>query len=177
MDDREPVLLGQLVHPLHRLADVRAVEDDLGAVLEARRDLRRHGAGGHHDRHRHARLATGPRVGLARVAGRDRDRAAAPLVGRQRLDPRQRRARLERAGLLEMLGLEVQLPVGEPGAARLARDPGRGRRRQQRRVVDPVAEPGTRLANSVEGHGSRAHGRSIRRWIAASVLFAFLRNQ
>ena len=58
------------------------------------------------------------------LPGRDRDRAAAALVGRERRDPGERGARLERAGLLEVLRLEVQALVGEDARPRCGPRPG-----------------------------------------------------
>ena len=123
-----------------RLADVRAVEHDLRAVLETGRHLGRDGALGHHDRHRHAGLAPRPRVGLARVPGADRDRAAAALVGVQRRDAGEGGPWLERPRLLEVLGLEVEAPVPESLPDHGSRDPGRRHRREHRRVVDSPGE-------------------------------------
>ena len=117
-----------------------AVEDDPGAVAEARLDLRADGASRHDHRHRDAGRAAGPRVGLPGVAGRQRDHAARlGLVG-QRRDLVGHAARLERAGLLEVLRLEVEPVVAEPRAGG-DRRPGRGRRRaEQRRAVDAAGD-------------------------------------
>ena len=186
MDEDEAAFLAQPLEVLERLADVRAVQDDLGAVLAARVHLRLDRGERHDDRHRHARLAAGPRVGLSGVAGRDRDRAAGPLVRREGGDPGQRGARLERAGLLEVLGLQVEPVVGDADARPLADHPRRRRGREQRRAMDPSLEGRAGRADGVEGDRRRAHAASMpgprpsvgppqRDWL--SMQFAFLRKQ
>ena len=91
--------------------------DDLGAVAAHRVDLGARRVGRHHHRARHADHARRPRHRLRVVAGRDRDEPArAPLGRRATARLVERAARLERAGLLEALALEV-----EPHAGALAR--------------------------------------------------------
>ena len=79
-----------IADPFHlgeRFADVRAVQDDPGAVATAGIDLRADGAGGHDDRHRDTGGAAGPGIRLAGVPGRQRDDAACPGRLGQRRDP------------------------------------------------------------------------------------------
>ena len=128
VDEGEALGIPDPLHLGEGLADVRAVQDDPRAIAQAGLHLRADRAGRHHDRDRHARRAAGPGVGLAGVAGRQRDDAAAGRLGRQGRDPVGHPARLERAGLLEVLGLEVEPAVGQRHAGRRGR-PGRRRRR------------------------------------------------
>ena len=76
---------------------------DLGAVVEARLDLRSDGRRRHHDRDCDAGRPSCPRVGLAGVARRQGDDARAALLVGQRQDPVRQAAGLERACLLEVL--------------------------------------------------------------------------
>jgi hypothetical protein len=85
---------------------------------------------------RHADRAGRPRAGLGRVARRDRDHAGRPFGVAEGEDPVDHATGLERAGLLEVLGLDLEPPARESRAARLRDQPGRGRRRQHRRPVD-----------------------------------------
>ena len=74
---REPLLLGE------HLADVAAVDDDLGAVVTAGVELRADRGLGHDHRRRHADRPGRPRARLGRVARGDRDDPRRPLrVGR-----------------------------------------------------------------------------------------------
>ena len=66
--ERQALGVADPFHLGERLADVRAVEDDPGAVAEAGVDLRADGAVGHDDRDRNAGRATGPRIRLTGVA-------------------------------------------------------------------------------------------------------------
>ena len=93
---------------VERLADVLAVKDDLGSVAQARRDLRRDSRKRHHNDHAHAELASRPGVALRRVAGGHRDDSCLALSRRKRGHLVEGASRLERAGLLEVLSLEVQ---------------------------------------------------------------------
>ena len=80
VDEAEALRVADPLHLGEGLADVRAVEDDPGAVAEAGLHLRADRARRHHDRHRHPGRPAGPGVGLAGVPGRQRDDAARPLV-------------------------------------------------------------------------------------------------
>ena len=122
VDERQSALVAQPLASREGLADVLAVEHDLGAVAEARLDLRADRAGRHDDGHRDARPRAGPGVGLARVAGRERDRR--PRAARPRSSDAIRCVMprgLEGAGLLEVLGLEVQAAVGDADGRSVAR--------------------------------------------------------
>ena len=66
VDERQATLVADPLERPERLTDVGALEDDLGAVAAAGRDLRRIRADGHDDGHRDPGLASGPRVRLAR---------------------------------------------------------------------------------------------------------------
>ena len=156
MDEREAALVAQGLHALEGLADVGPVQHDLGAVAQARLDLRTDRARGHHDDAMNARLRRRPRVRLGGVAGRQGDDAGVPLRRGQRRHAGQRAARLERAGLLEVLRLEIEAAVGDldAGAPMTLR---RGRRAQQRRAMDPAVEqapggPDLGERNDVVGH-------------------------
>src|SRR5205814_1971393 len=117
--ERETALVADPLQCLQRLADMRALEDDLGTVSATGGDLRRIGTDRHDDRHGDARFAPGPRVGLAGVAGGHGDRATLPLRRLERGDPVRHPAGLERPGLLEVLGLQVETAITEPRAVRL----------------------------------------------------------
>ena len=91
-------------------------------------------------------------VRLAGVPRRQRDRAAGARFGRQRGDPVGHPAGLERPGLLEMLGLEVEAVVTEAGTGRRLDPRGRRRRRQQRRPGDPTRQPLPGRREFVERH-------------------------
>ena len=132
------------------LADVRAVQDDPRAVAQAGVDLRADGAGRHDDRDRHAGRAAGPGIRLPGVAGRQRDDAARRRLGRQGRDPVGHPARLERAGLLEVLGLQVEPVVGEP-------------RRRSRRSSRPRPSPTTAAAVRWTSPSIRSRAASTRR--------------
>ena len=75
VDERQALGVADALHLRERLADVRAMEDDPGAVAEAGIHLRPDRACRHDDRDRDARRAAGPGVRLARVAGGQRDDA------------------------------------------------------------------------------------------------------
>src|SRR3954447_7362399 len=85
----------------------------------------------------------------------------------QRGDLRPRRPSLERAGLLEVLGLDVEPAVGELNA-RDGLDDGRRRRRAEHRgPVDLSLERFTGRGDLLEGHDSVGHRRSMQpdmRW-------------
>ena len=131
----DPFELGQ------QFADVRAVQDDPGTVATARVDLRTNGAGGHDDGHRDTRRAAGPGIRLTCVPGRQRDDAPCPGRLGQGRDPVRHPARLERSGLLELFGLEIQPIVRQPHAGRDGR-PGRCRGGiDQGRPVDQTGQP------------------------------------
>ena len=113
-----PALVADPLERGERLADVGAVEDDLGAVAAAGLDLRAD------SRRRPSTtvigtpaVAAGPGIGLTGVPRRHRDRAAARCSGVRVSDPVGHPAGLERARLLEVLGLEVEAAVGEPRPA------------------------------------------------------------
>ncbi len=159
VDEHQAALLAQPLEVLQRLPDVLPAEHHLRAVAQARGHLGGDGALGHDDRHRHARLARRPRVGLPRVSGRDGDRAPAPLLGRERGDPGERGARLEGPGLLEVLGLEVQPAVGEADAGCRPGHAACRRRGQQLRAMDPAVEDRPGGADRGEGDGHLAHDR------------------
>ena len=80
------------------------------------------------------------------VPGRDPDHAARLLLRAQRGELVQHSARLERAGLLEELGLQPDL-VAERA------------RGERRRPVDAAADPLRRSEHVVAGHRHRAHRR------------------
>jgi len=75
------------------------------------------------------------------VAGRDRDDAPGAFLGGQRIEPGEGAAWLEGAGLLEMLGLEVDPLAREPDAGRILNGPRRGPRDEDRRAVDAPGQP------------------------------------
>ena len=61
-----------------------------------------------------------------------------------------------------MLRLQVQPSVGEAGAAGLGEEPGRGRTRQERRLLDAAHDDLPRGADLVEGDGAGiGHRRSM----------------
>ena len=135
----DPLQLGE------GLADVGAVEHDPCPIAEAGLHLGADGAGRHHHRHRDPGRPPCPRVGLPGVAGRQGDRATGRSFGTERRDPVGHPTGLERPGLLEVLGLEIEAIIREadPGRGRRPR-PGRGRR-QHRRPVDDAGNPGARV--------------------------------
>ena len=102
---------------------VLAVKDDLAAIAPRRRDLRGVAASGIAIT---ARVRRSRRVGepLRRVAGREGDHASAKIGFLHREQAIEHAARLERAYLLEQLGLEEDI------AAHLVR---KGRRLEERR--------------------------------------------
>jgi hypothetical protein len=88
---------------------VGARELDRLAVAARRVDLGDGGRGRHHDRRAHARARGRPGQRLPMIARRRGDSAARRLGRRQRRDSVVGPANLERAGLLQILGLEVDL--------------------------------------------------------------------
>ncbi len=113
MDELEALGVAQSLQLGETLADVRAVEDDAGAVSKAGIDLRADGARRHDDGHRDAGRSTRPRVRLPRVAGRERDdpvRLGRVGQGRELVG---HPAWLERTGLLEVLGLQEEAIVAD----------------------------------------------------------------
>ena len=161
--ERETALVPNALQCPERVADVIALEDDLGAVPSARLDFRGVRVGRHHDGHRDAGLRAGPGVGLPGVAGGHRDRAAPPLVGIERRDPVRHPARLERAGLLEMLRLDVETIVGEPWPAGGDDLPRGGHARQDRRAMNAPGDPLSRSKDVRKGDGEAdlGHAASI----------------
>ncbi len=143
MDEREPLGIADPLHLGERVTHVLAVEDDASPVAETGVDLRADRAFRHDDGHRYAGGGTGPGIRLTGVAGGERDGPTKPGLLGERRDPVRHPARLERAGLLKMLGLEVEQPVGELDAGRAFGPDGCGPRAHKGRPVDiPVEPPG-----------------------------------
>ena len=95
MQDVEAVLGAQLLHPRERLAHVRAVEDDRGAVARGRLGLGARRVRGHHHGHRDAGRGTRVGHGLGVVAGRDGHDASSALLRAELEDAVGGAARLE----------------------------------------------------------------------------------
>ena len=117
-----------------RVLDVRAAQLDLGAVVARRVDLGHRRVLRHEDARVGADLARSPRDRLTVVAGARGDDARRPLVVAQRRDAVVRAAHLERAGALQVLGLQVHLAAGE-----LRERLGAVDRRDARDAVEPRA--------------------------------------
>ena len=111
MHEREPLHVAKTLHLREQVTDVPAMEHDPRPVAEARVDLRADGALGHHDGDRHTGRRPSPRICLAGVARGQRDRAARSGIRIERQDPVRHPAHLERAGRLEVVGLEVETPA------------------------------------------------------------------
>src|SRR5207248_8878933 len=107
MHEGRAVLRDVLRRRLDRGLERATGELDLGAVLAGRVDLRHRRVLRHEDARPRPDLARGPRDRLAVVAGARRDDARRALLGAQRRDAVEGTAHLERAGALEILGLEV----------------------------------------------------------------------
>ena len=138
MDERPSGLPDVLVQPLERLDGVRRFDVDLGAVAPRGGDLCLAGARIHDDEAVDLLQRRAPREGLGVVAGGDPDHAALLLLRRQRRELVEDAARLERAGLLEQLRLEVRLRPERAGAER-------------GRAVDAAPDPLRRLQHVVAG--------------------------
>ena len=87
VDEMQALHVADALHLGEGLADMRAMQHDPGTVGEARLDFRTAGT----DRHDHGDSDLGrsarPGVGLACVAGRQRDHSTGPLLVAQRGDP------------------------------------------------------------------------------------------
>jgi hypothetical protein len=109
---------GASLHPLERrrlrLVEALACEHDLGAVASRRVHLRHRRLGRHEDRGVDSGLTRRPRDGLPVVAGARRDDACRALGCRQARDRRHGAPDLERAGPLQVLGLEKHTAAGSP---------------------------------------------------------------
>ena len=77
VDEPQAIRVADPLHLGEGLADVGAMEDHPGAIAKAGIDLRPNRARGHDDGDGHAGRSPGPRVRLARIAGRQRDRRLA----------------------------------------------------------------------------------------------------
>ena len=127
VDEDAPLLLDDLEHAVVGGGGIGRREVDGRAVAARRLDLERAHALPHLDEAVDALLGGRPRDGLRVVPRRPRDDAALPLLRRERREPVERAARLERARLLEQLRLE--------------RD-AEGARAEGGRAVDPSGEDG-----------------------------------
>src|SRR4029079_1403473 len=145
MDECEPFDVADALHLRERIAHVLAMQDHARAVVEARVDLGADRALRHDDGHRYAGGCTGPGIRLTGVAGGERDCPTKPGLLGERRDPVRHPARLERAGLLKMLGLEVEQPVGKLDARGAFGPDGRGPRAHEGRPVDIPVEPAGRI--------------------------------
>src|SRR5690606_33096324 len=154
MDEREAALAPQCLALLERLED-GAVEDDVGAVRAARLDLRARGVRRHHDRAGDALAARAVRERLRVVARGDGDEAAGTLLGGEAAQPVEDAADLERAGLLETLGLD--------GHAH-ARALGERTRAEQRRAVHAAGDGRAGLFDVLERdqHGAGSYNGELR---------------
>ncbi len=158
--ERQPPLGLDLVHASPRFADVLAKENHFGAVAAARVHLRADRAGGHHHHGMNAGLVSGQRHCLGVVPRRERDYSGRPLRVRQRPDLVKRPAHLERAGLLEMLRLGVDPPVGDLDAAR-RQHARRGRGRQNGRAIDAAGDDAAGFVEAFERDDVVGHGESM----------------
>jgi hypothetical protein len=132
VDEDASRLLDELEKPLVRLGGIRRGEIDLCAVAPRRLHLERVRRAPHEDGARDARLARRERGPLRGVPGRPGHDPAGLLLVRERRDLVQHSSRLERAGLLEQLGLEMDVC-----AERAAREG----RRAVKTPADDVAGP------------------------------------
>ena len=147
VDELEALGVADPLHLGEGLADVGPMQDDSRAVAETRVHLRADGTGGHGHGDRNASRPAGPGVGLPGVSRREGDHAAGPGCLGQRGDPVGHAARLERAGLLEVLRLEVQAVVAQTDPTG-RRNPVRGRRRAHHRRS--VHSPGETFAGGLD---------------------------
>src|SRR6266487_1535986 len=132
VDEGETTFVAEALAFGERLDGGVAVEDDLGAVAFAGGDLGGGGGLGHDHGGLGTDLGGGPGEGCGVVAGGDGDQAAvAGLLG-QGQQAVEGAADLERAGLLERLGLDHDLGTGAPVEG------GRG---HHRGPVDPSGDP------------------------------------
>ena len=113
-----------------------------GAVTPCRRDLRGARARVHDDEAVDSLRGRSPGERLGVVSGGDPDHAACLLLRAQRGELVQHAARLERAGLLEELGLQPDLVTQRV-------------RGERRRPVDTAADPLRRSEHVVAGHRHR----------------------
>ena len=134
VDEGRAVLRHVRARDGQRLLERRPGELDLGAVVPGRVDLRHRRVLRHEDARPRPDLARGPRDRLAVVAGARRDDARRAFLGAQRRDAVEGTAHLERAGALEILGLEVDLAADEARQRLGAVD-----RRDARDVLEPRA--------------------------------------
>ena len=142
-----PARVAHFVQPVEQRRPVR-MEDDLGAVAAHGLDLGRRGALGHDDDGRAAGDPRRPRHGRGVVSGGHGDEAAPALRVRQRQDLVQRSPRLEGAGLLQVLALQVKPRAGAPAELR---------RGEEWRAVHPAPDPARRGADL----GERDHPRIL----------------
>ena len=149
MHQRPPRLLHELGEPVEGGVRTGRLEVDGGAVAPRRGELERAGASPHHDQAVDPLLGAGVRERLRVVPGRDRDHAAPALLGGQRVEPGEDAAGLERPGLLEELALQQD---------RRSHHLTQGPRREQRRAVDPAAEPASGALDVVERDRGVWHG-------------------
>jgi hypothetical protein len=128
----------------HRVLEPLALEDQLGPVGAAGLDLRHRRVLWDEDPRLYAGLARRPRDCLAVVAGaRCHHPGLAFGVGEER-EPVHGAAHLERAGALEVLGLEPDLPADDAGEGLGAVD---------RRLAGDAGDPLARVADVSCGRG------------------------
>ena len=113
MDERRALRLDERECSRERLLEVGALKLGLRAVVLRRLDLRHRRVLRHEDRRLDAGLARGPGDRLAVIAGAGRDDAGAALAPRERRDLVDGAADLERAGALQVLGLERDVAPDE----------------------------------------------------------------
>ena len=157
----EAALAHQLLDPLPGLAHVVTVQHDFRTVTLAGVDLRPDCRRGHDDGRVDPRLPRRPRVRLTGIAGGQRDDPRRPLAGAKRRDLRQRRADLERTGLLEVLRLQIEPIVAESRSPGGSKDRGSRRRAQDRGPLDPPLERRPGGHDPLEAHRSVEHAGSI----------------
>ncbi len=111
--DERPSFAGELPGVLVRLVVVLADEPDLGAVAPGCGDLCGGGVLGHDHGAGHAEVGGGQGDALGVVTGGGGDDAALPLGFRECGDLVEGAAEFERAGALQVLEFEVDLPAGQ----------------------------------------------------------------
>ena len=137
-----------------------AVKDDLGAVATARVHLGADSSGGHHDYGVDAGLVRGQSHSLGVIAGGQRDHAGRALRRGERGHLVERAADLERAGLLQVLGLGIDAAVAHVDASR-GEHSRRRRGGQNRRAIDAPLEHGAGFVESFERDDMVGHGESM----------------
>ena len=142
--EHAPRLLLELAQPLERLPRPGRLEVDGGPVAARGLDLRGARAPPHDDERVGPSTGGRPRHRLGVISRRHGDHAARALVRRERADAVERAARLEGAGLLEQLGLQVPAGAEALGA-------------EGRRAVHGAPDDPCRAADVVGRDGRLGH--------------------